>query len=79
MIKLDLEATIARVKQLTAQRESGAAKSVGEESEVADSDESLRQDMQKETAQELGSVQRHFALLATVSIILPAESDALAI
>lgn len=64
---------------MTAQREPAAAESVGEESEMADSDESLRQDMQKKTAQELGSVQRHFALLAAMSIILPAEGDALAI
>ena len=46
---------------------------------MPDADESLRQHMQKETAQELGSVQRHLALLAAVSIILPAEGDALAI
>ena len=46
---------------------------------MPDSYESLRQDMQKETAQELGSFQRHFALLAAMSIILPPEGDTLAI
>ena len=46
---------------------------------MPDADESLRQHMQKETAQELGCVQRHFALLAAMSIVLPAEGDALAI
>jgi hypothetical protein len=66
-------------EQLTAQRESVGAESVGEESEMPDSDESLRQYVQEEAAQELGGVQRHFALLAAVSIILPAESNALAI
>jgi hypothetical protein len=35
---------------------------------MPDSDESLRQYMQEETAQELGSVQRHFALLAFTSL-----------
>ena len=46
---------------------------------MPDSDEPLRQHMQEEAAQELGCVNRHFALLAAVSIILPAESDALTI
>jgi hypothetical protein len=65
--------------QLTAQSDPTGTESIGEKSEMPDSDESLRQHMQKETAQELGSVQRHFALFAAVSIILPAEGDALAI
>jgi hypothetical protein len=46
---------------------------------MPDSDESLRQHMEEETAQELGSVQRHFALLTTVSIILPAEGNVVAL
>ena len=46
---------------------------------MPDSDESLRQHVQEETAEKLGCFQRHFALLAAVSIILPAEGDALAI
>jgi hypothetical protein len=46
---------------------------------MPDSDESLRQHMQEEAAQKLDSVQRHFALLAAMSIILPSEGDALAI
>ena len=66
-------------EQLPAKREPLAAESVGEESEMPDSDESLRQDMQEEAAQKLDSVQRHFALLAAMSIILPSEGDALAI
>jgi hypothetical protein len=66
-------------EQLPAQREPVAAESIREESEMPDSDEPFRQDMQEETAQELGAIQRHFALLAAMSVILPAKSDALAI
>src|SRR5436309_2149772 len=43
---------------------------------MPDSDESLRQHMQEETAQELACVQRHFALFAAMGIILPAENAA---
>jgi hypothetical protein len=64
---------------LTAKRESTAAESVGEESKMADSDESLRQHMEEETAQELRSLQSHLPLLGAVSIILPAKGDALPI
>lgn len=46
---------------------------------MADSDESLRQDMQEKAAQELARIQRHFALLSAMSIILPAEGYVLAI
>jgi hypothetical protein len=35
--------------------------------------------MQEETTQKLGCVQRHFALLTAMCIILPSEGDALAI
>ncbi len=46
---------------------------------MPDSDESLWQYMQEETAQELGCIQRHLALLTAVCIILPAEGNALAV
>jgi hypothetical protein len=44
--------------------------------EVADADESRRQHVQKESAQELIDSQRHQTLLILVSGIAPAESDA---
>ena len=66
-------------KQMAAQSEPVTAESVGKKAEMPDADESLRQYMQEETAQELSSVQCHFALLAGMRIILPAEGDALAI
>ena|SRR5436190_4090462 len=43
--------------------------------EVADADESRRQHVQKESAQELVDSQRHQTLLILVSGIAPAESD----
>jgi hypothetical protein len=44
--------------------------------EVADADESRRQYVKKESAQELIDSQRHQTLLIFVSGIAPAESDA---
>ena len=44
--------------------------------EVADADESRRQHVQKESAQELVDSERHQTLLILVSGIAPAESDA---
>jgi hypothetical protein len=43
--------------------------------EVADADESRRQHVQKESAQELASRQSHQTLFILVSGIAPAESD----
>src|SRR3974377_2023372 len=55
------------------------AESVGQETEITDSDESLRQHMEEEAAQELHSQQGHLTLPAAVGIVLPAESNAFAI
>ena len=43
--------------------------------EVADADESRRQHVQQESAQELASRQSHQTLFVVVSGIAPAESD----
>ena len=46
---------------------------------MTDANESFRQHMQKEAAQELSRQQRHFFLFATVRIVLPTKRHALAI
>jgi hypothetical protein len=48
---------------------------MGHQSEVANADESRRQNMQEESAQELVDRQRHQALLVLVGGIAPAKSD----
>ena len=69
---------IAR-QQLLAEREAMRAESVREETKIPDSHEALGQHVQEEAAQELRSQQRHRALLAAVSIVLPSEGDAFTI
>lgn len=69
---------IAR-QQLPAEREGMRPESIREKTKIPDSHESLRQHVQEEAAQELSSQQRHRALLAAVSIVLPSEGDAFAI
>jgi hypothetical protein len=48
---------------------------MGLKSEVADADESRRQNVQQESAQEFVDRQRHQTLLVFVSGIAPAERD----
>ena len=48
---------------------------MGHQAEVADADESRRQHMQQEAAQELVDRQCHQTLLILVSGIAPAKSD----
>ena len=62
---------------MSAQRQTGSPKAIGEKAEVTDADEAFGQHVQKEAAQELGGAKSHLALLATVGVILPAEGDAL--
>ena len=54
-----------------------ATPAVGEQAEVADADQPLRQNVDEESAQELISRDGHDLLLAAVGIVLPAERDAL--
>jgi len=46
---------------------------------MTDAHERLRQHVQEEAAQELACPERHLTVLATVSIVFPAEGDALAV
>jgi hypothetical protein len=52
-----------------------AAPAVGEQSEVADADQALGQNVDQEAAQELLGGDRHDLLLAAARIIFPAKRD----
>ena len=60
-------------EQRAAAIECSTAVPVGEQSEVADADESSRQDMQQEAAQELMGRYGHDLLLVAVCVVSPAE------
>ena len=62
-------------EQLEAERERSAATAMGQKPEVPDADESRRQHVQQESAQELVDRQRHETLLVFVSGIAPSESN----
>ena len=62
-----------RAKQLAATCEGGLPSSVCEQAEVADADQTFRQDVKKESAQELICGNGHNLLLAAVGIVSPAE------
>ena len=49
-------------QQLSAQRQTGSPKAIGEKAEVPDADEASGQDVQKETAQELSRAESHLTL-----------------
>ena len=66
-------------QQSLAEREAMRAESIREKTKIADSHEAVWQHVQEEAAQELRAQQRHGALLAAVSIVLPSEGDAFAI
>ena len=66
-----------RAEQLAAALEFSTASSVGEQSEVADADQPLGQDVKQKSAQELICRNSHDLLLAAVSIVPPAEGDAI--
>jgi hypothetical protein len=57
--------------------ERSTASSVGEEAEVADADQAFGQNVKKKSAQELLCRNGHDFLLAAVSIVSPAEGDAI--
>ena len=63
---------------LTEGQESGAP-AIGQEPERANADKAAGQDVEQETAQELLRTERHYSLLITVGIILPAESNLVAV
>ena len=60
-------------EQNAAAFERGTSPTVGEESEVADADQSAGQNMKQEAAQELMCGNGHDLLLAAVRIVSPAE------
>jgi hypothetical protein len=60
---------------LKAERQQRSAVAVGEEAEVADADETGRQEVEQKTAQELFNSQGHEPLLVAVGGIAPAEGD----
>src|SRR2546425_3270102 len=64
-------------QQLLGQCQAGSAKAIREEPEVTNAHEPSGKNVQKETTQELRGEKSHLALLATVSIILPAKGDEL--
>ena len=66
-------------QQSLAEREAMRAESIREETKIPDSHEAVWQHVQEEAAQELRAQQRHRALLAAASIVLPSEGDAFAI
>jgi len=53
----------------------GAPVAIGEQAEVADAVEAVRQCVQQEAADELGRTQRHHAHRIAMAIIAPAEGD----
>ena len=64
-------------EQLAAASEGGLPSSVGEEAEVADADQSFGQNVKKKSTQELIGRNGHDLVLAAVSIVSPAEGDAI--
>ena len=63
------------IEQVAAQRQQQTAMAVGEKAEVADARKTSGKDMLQKAAQELFMIERHFAGLVVVRVILPAESD----
>ena len=66
-----------RAEQLAAALELSTASTVSEEAEVADADQAFGQNVKKKSAQELICRNGHDLLLAAVSIVPPAEGDAI--
>ena len=62
-------------ERLTTLGELAGAAARGEEAEVADADEALRQDVQQKAAQEFVDVERERADLTAVPIVLPPKRD----
>ena len=66
-------------KELPREGESGRAMRVGQISKLPDADETSRQNVLGETAEELACRKGHLPLLVAMRVVLPAEGHALAI
>ena len=64
-----------RAEQLKAKRQCCGTPPVGEEAEMVDAHETLREDVQEEAAQELVDGQGHEFLFVAVGGIAPTKSD----
>lgn len=62
-------------QQLSTKREPGRAMAIGEEAEMADAMEAGGQDVQEESAYELGRLERHDLAVAFLAVVLPEEAD----
>ena len=67
------------MQQLPAEGQQAGAASVGEEAEVANADETAREQVQQEAAQELVDGQGHESFLVAVSRVAPAKGDVVAL
>ena len=65
---------VLQQQTLTVEEEFGST-TIGQESEGANADKAAGQNMEKETSQELLRAERHFSLLITMRVILPAEGN----
>ena len=74
-----MSCTVLCTKQDAAACEHTAASAVGEQSEVADADQALGQNVDQVPAQKLICGDRHDLLLATVRIIFPAKRDSISL
>ena len=63
------------VEQQTATQQRSGTLAVGEEAEVADADQPLRQDVDQEASEKLIRRDGHHLLLAGLSVVLPSEGD----
>ena len=63
------------MEQSAAEWQHPGSSAIGEEAEIADARKASRQHMLEESAQELFGSKCHGALLAVVSVVLPAEAD----
>jgi hypothetical protein len=63
------------VQQLSAERQQDFASPISQKAEEANTNEAMRQHMEKKAAQKLFGAHGHQLLLAAVGVILPAESD----
>ena len=72
---LSMSFAVVCTKQSPAPCEHTATPAVGKKAEVADADQTLRQNVDQESAQKLICGDRHDLLLAAMRIVFPAKRD----